>query len=250
MKIYVENDYASMSRRAADIIAAEIKNNPNCVLGFATGSTPTGTYARLGELCKSGEISFKNVTTVNLDEYKGLSPDHPQSYRCFMNKNLFDLTDILPENTHLPNGLAEDSDAECKRYDKLIKDLGNTDLQLLGIGHNGHIGFNEPNDRFIPGTNVIDLTESTIQANSRFFESAQGVPTQAFTMGIGCIMSAKSILMIAEGKGKAQALYDALCGPVAPSCPASILQLHPNVTVIGDKEAFSLIIEKEPKLCI
>ncbi|MBE6631810.1 MAG: glucosamine-6-phosphate deaminase [Ruminococcaceae bacterium] len=250
MKVYVEENYEAISKRAADIIADEIRRRPDCVLGFATGSTPIGTYGRLGEMCKNGEISFKQVRTVNLDEYRGLSPNHPQSYRYFMNKNLFSVTDIPEENTNLPNGLAEDPELECKRYDKLINDLGGIDLQLLGIGHNGHIGFNEPNKHFVVGTNLIGLTKSTIEANSRFFENTEDMPTEAFTMGIGCIMSAKRILMIVEGKGKAKALYDALCGPISPECPASILRFHPNVTVIGDKEAFSVISEKEPGICV
>jgi len=242
IRIYQEADYAAMSLRAAHIIAAEIYKNPACVLGLATGSTPVGTYQKLAEWVKSGELSFKEVQTVNLDEYKGLAPTHDQSYRYFMNDNLFDHVDIDKAKTHVPGGLAEDAEAECKAYDELVASLGYADLQLLGIGHNGHIGFNEPAAHFTKETHVVDLTQSTIDANTRFFASADDVPRQALTMGMGCIMAARRVLLIANGEGKADAMYKAICGPISPDCPASILQLHNDVVVIGDEAALSKVV--------
>ena len=239
MKIYREADYAAMSRRAAHIIAAEIHRRPDCVLGLATGSTPVGTYEQLVAWNKAGDVSFKDVRTVNLDEYKGLAPTHDQSYRYFMQENLFNHIDIVPENTHVPSGLAEDADAECAAYDALVASLGYADLQLLGLGRNGHIGFNEPDSTFTKATHVVQLTEDTIDANARFFESAADVPTQALTMGIGCIMAARRVLLIANGAGKADAVYNAFCGPITPECPASILQLHNDVVLVCDEAAIS-----------
>jgi len=243
MRIYQEANYEAMSRRAAHIIAAEIHRNPECVLGLATGSTPIGTYKKLIEWNRNGDITFQDVQTVNLDEYKGLSGDHDQSYRYFMNTNLFDHIDIDPDNTHVPNGLARDAEAECAAYDELVEALGFADLQLLGLGNNGHIGFNEPDDHFTKETHVVDLTQSTIDANARFFASADEVPRQALTMGVGCIMAARKILLIASGAGKAEALYNALCGPITPQCPASILQLHSDVVVVADTAALSKLNE-------
>ena len=243
MKIYLEKDYAAMSRRAANIIAAEIHKNPACVLGLATGSTPVGTYQQLIEMYKAGDISFKEVTTVNLDEYKGLSGDHDQSYRYFMNDNLFNHVDIDKDFTFVPNGLAEDAEAECTEYDEIVEALGYADLQLLGIGHNGHIGFNEPDSVFTKATHVVDLTDSTIDANTRFFANRDEVPRQALTMGMGCIMNAARVLLIASGAGKADAVYNTVCGPIDPKCPASILQLHPDVVIVGDEAALSKLIE-------
>ena len=243
LTIYKESDYEAMSRRAALIIAAEIHRDPECVLGLATGSTPIGTYKNLVEWNRSGDISFQDVQTVNLDEYKGLAGDHDQSYRYFMNTNLFDHIDIVPENTHVPNGLAEDAEAECEAYDDLVESLGYADLQLLGLGNNGHIGFNEPDTHFTKETHVVDLTQSTIDANARFFASADEVPRQALTMGVGCIMAARRVLLIASGKAKAEALYKAFCGPITPDCPASILQLHPDVVVVADEDALSMMDE-------
>lgn len=242
LRVYKEADYAAMSRRAAHIIAAEVYRNPTCVLGLATGSTPIGTYQNLVEWNKAGELSFRNVTTVNLDEYKGLSGDHDQSYRYFMNTNLFDHIDIDKASTYVPSGLAEDAEAECAAYDELVASLGYADLQLLGLGNNGHIGFNEPDTYFTKETHVVDLTQSTIDANARFFASADDVPRQALTMGIGCIMAARRVLLIASGEGKAEALYQAFCGPISPNCPASILQLHHDVVVVGDTAALSKMI--------
>ena len=244
IRIYLEKDHEAMSRRAAHIIAAEIHRDPACVLGLATGSTPIETYKNLIEWNKAGDLSFKEVITVNLDEYKGLAPDHDQSYRYFMNTNLFDHIDIDKENTFVPDGLAEDAD-----YDELIESLGYVDLQLLGLGHNGHIGFNEPDTCFTKETHVVDLTQSTIDANSRFFESADDVPRQALTMGMGAIMAARRVLLIASGEGKAEAIYKAFCGPITPECPASILQLHTDVVVVGDTASLSKLIEAGVEVC-
>jgi len=241
MRIYQEADYAAMSRRAAHIIAAEVYRKPDCVLGLATGSTPIGTYENLVAWNKAGDLSFKEVKTVNLDEYKGLSGEHDQSYRYFMNTNLFNHIDVDAENTHVPSGLAEDAVAECAAYDELVASLGYADLQLLGLGNNGHIGFNEPDDHFTKETHVVDLTQSTIDANARFFASADDVPRQALTMGMGCIMAARRVLLIASGEAKAEALYRAICGPITPDCPASILQLHNDVVIVADKAALSKV---------
>lgn len=249
MRIYQEVDYEAMSLRAARIMAAEVVRKPECVLGLATGSTPVGAYRQLSQWNQEGQLSFREVRTVNLDEYKGLEPTHDQSYRYFMQVNFFDHLDILRENTHVPNGMAADADAECKRYDELIRSLGYADLQLLGIGHNGHIGFNEPGSAFVAPTHVVDLTERTIEANSRFFASADDVPRQAMTMGIGCIMAARRILMVVSGEDKAQAIYDAFCGPIDPKCPASILQLHPDVVLVGDKAALHKLVEAGVSVC-
>ncbi|MBQ5755355.1 MAG: glucosamine-6-phosphate deaminase [Oscillospiraceae bacterium] len=249
MRIYQEADYQAMSLRAAHIIAAEVYRKPDCVLGLATGSTPIGTYKNLVAWNKAGELSFKEVRSVNLDEYKGLAPTHDQSYRYFMQTNLFDHIDILPENTNVPSGLAEDADAECAAYDKLVEELGYADLQLLGLGHNGHIGFNEPDDCYTKETHVVNLTQSTIDANARFFASADEVPRQALTMGIGCIMAARRVLLIASGPDKADALYNAFCGPITPKCPASILQLHNDVVVVGDKASLSKLVAAGVPVC-
>ena len=237
-----------MSRRAAQFIAAEIVHNPACVLGLATGSTPVGSYKYLVEWYKAGVLSFKAVRSINLDEYKGLAPTHKQSYRYFMQNNLFDHVDIIPENTRVPDGLATDSDKECAEYDAYIRSLGYVDLQLLGIGRNGHIGFNEPGSHFVKETHVVDLSESTIEANSRFFASRDNVPKQALSMGIGTIMGAKRILLIASGENKANAVYNTVCGPIGPQCPSSVLQLHPNVVLVADEAAFSKLIAAGVKL--
>ena len=249
MRIYMEKDYAAMSRRAAHIIAAEIHKNPACVLGLATGSTPIGTYQKLVEWCKAGDLSFAVVTTVNLDEYKGLSGEHDQSYRYFMNDNLFNHVDIDKDFTFVPDGLAEDAEAECAEYDELVEALGYADLQLLGIGHNGHIGFNEPDTCFTKETHVVNLTDSTIDANTRFFANRDEVPRQALTMGVGCIMAAGRVLLIASGEGKADAVYNTVCGPITPECPASILQLHPDVVIVGDEAALSKLVAAGVEVC-
>lgn len=232
MRVIKVGGYDQMSRTAANIIAAQIIMKPDSVLGLATGSSPIGTYKRLIELNKSGDLDFSGITTVNLDEYCGLSVSHDQSYRYFMNTNLFDHINIKKENTHVPDGVAADYDEECRRYDKLIEELGGIDLQLLGIGHNGHIGFNEPDEVFEKYTHVMDLKQSTIDANSRFFAKKEDVPRQAITMGIKTIMSAKKILLIASGADKKEILERALYGPITPNVPASVLQLHPDLTVV------------------
>ena len=242
MKIFREKDYDAMSRRAAQVIAAEIAHNPACVLGLATGSTPEGAYKYLVDWYEKGCLSFTDVRSVNLDEYVGLSPDHDQSYRYFMRSNLFDHVDIAPENTRVPDGLAADTTAFCAEYDAYIRSLGYVDLQLLGIGRNGHIGFNEPGDCFVKETHVVDLAESTIDANSRFFATRDDVPKQAISMGIGAIMGAKKVLLCASGEDKADAIYNSVRGPITPKCPGSILQLHPNVVLVADEAALSKLI--------
>lgn len=241
MKVIVTKDYNEMSKVAGNIIAAQIILKPDSVLGFATGSSPVGTYAELVKKNKAGEIDFSEITTVNLDEYKGLPVDHDQSYRYFMDDNLFNHVNINKANTYLPNGMAEDPQAECERYEKEIQDLGGVDLQLLGIGHNGHIGFNEPSDHFEKIVNCVTLTERTIEANKRFFASADDVPRQAYSMGIGTIMSAKKIIMVVSGEDKAEALRDCVMGPITPASQGSILQLHPDVTIVCDEAAYSKI---------
>lgn len=244
MKIYAAKDYTDLSRKAANIISAQVIMKPNAVLGLATGSTPIGAYRQLIEWYNKGDIDFSQTISVNLDEYKGLSGEHNQSYRYFMNHNLFNYVNIKMENTNVPNGLAEDSKAECERYNNVIRNLGGIDLQLLGIGGNGHIGFNEPGTAFEKETHVVTLTEETRQSNARFFSSIDEVPTHALTMGIKSIMSAKKVLLLATGQAKAQALYDSFFGPVTPGVPASILQLHNDCTVIADEAALSLIRTK------
>lgn len=243
MKIFREKDYDAMSRRAAQVIAAEITHNPACVLGLATGSTPEGAYKYLVDWYKKGCLSFQEVLTVNLDEYVGLSPEHEQSYRYFMQSNLFDHVDILPDFTTVPDGLAADLNVECAQYDDYIRSQGYAALQLLGIGRNGHIGFNEPCGEFPLITHLVDLTESTIEANARFFASADDVPKQALTMGVGTIMKARKILIVASGADKADAVWKAFAGPITPEVPASILQLHPDVTLVADEAALSKLTE-------
>ncbi len=242
MKIYKTKDYESMSLKAASIIASQVVLKPDCVLGLATGSTPIGLYKELIARCASGELDFSAVKSVNLDEYVGLSGEHDQSYRYFMNTNLFDHINIDKANTNVPNGLAEDAEAECARYDALMESMGQIDIQLLGMGHNGHIGFNEPDDYFPMGTHAVDLKESTISANARFFETIDDVPRRALTMGIGSIMKAKSVLVVVSGKDKAAIVKKAFAGPVTPEVPASILQMHPDVTLVGDEAALSELL--------
>ena len=241
MRIYREKDYQAVSKRVADIIAAQLMLKPNSVLGLATGSTPVGAYQRLIELAKAGVIDFSNVSTVNLDEYLGLPGSNDQSYAYFMREKLFSHVNIDPAKVNIPDGTAPDPKAEARRYDQLIQNLGGIDLQLLGIGRNGHIGFNEPADSFQNDTHVVDLTESTILANQRFFAHAEEVPRQAITMGIGSIVRAKRVVMAASGKDKAEAIREAFTGPVIPQMPSSILQLHPDVILVADEEALSLM---------
>ena len=241
MKIYKAKDYKDMSRKAANIISAQVIMKPNCVLGLATGSTPIGTYAQLVEWYNKGDLDFSEVTTVNLDEYKGLPRTNDQSYYYFMHQHLFDRVNIDPERTNVPNGMEPDAEKECGRYEELIRSLGGVDLQLLGLGHNGHIGFNEPGEAFEKETHCVDPTESTIEANKRFFASADDVPKQAYTMGIKTIMQAKKILIVVNGENKADIVERAFFGPVTPEVPASILQLHNDVTLVGDEAALAKI---------
>jgi glucosamine-6-phosphate deaminase len=239
MKIYRTKDYEEMSRKAANLISAQVIMKPDCVLGLATGSTPVGIYKQLSEWCKKGDLDFSQVRTANLDEYKGLSRDHEQSYYHFMYTNLFQYVNIDLANTNIPDGTEEDSEKECGRYNQVLEALGGVDLQLLGLGNNGHIGFNEPGDSFDKLTHCVDLTESTIKANQRFFATEAEVPRQAYTMGIQTIMRAKKILLVVNGEGKAEILNKALNGPITPQVPASILQLHNDVVVVADEAALS-----------
>ena len=241
MRIYKAKDYEEMSRKAAGIVSAQIIMKPDCVLGLATGSTPVGLYKQLVEWYRNGDLDFSGVRTVNLDEYKGISRENDQSYYYFMHQNLFDHVNIPAGNTHLPDGMEPDSEKECRRYEELIQSMGSVDLQLLGIGHNGHIGFNEPADAFDKLVHCVNLTQSTIEANKRFFASAKEVPRQAYTMGIQTIMRSKKILIIANGEGKADIVRDAFFGPITPMVPASVLQLHNDVTLVADEAALSKI---------
>ena len=240
MNVIITENYDEMSQKAAAHLLEIVKNNPNAILGLATGSSPIGTYAYMAKACQNGEVSFKNVSTVNLDEYVGLTADHDQSYAYFMRTNLFDHIDIDQKNTNLPNGSVRDKEAECHRYNLLLSEM-KQDVQLLGLGSNGHIGFNEPDTPFDSVTHLVDLTENTIQDNSRLFKSIDEVPRQALSMGIKNIMQAKSILMVVSGKNKARAVWGMVKGPVTTAVPASILQLHPFVTIICDREAASLL---------
>lgn len=244
MKIIAAKDYNDMSRKAANIISAQVILKPNCVLGLATGTTPIGAYQQLIKWYEKGDVDFAEVSTYNLDEYRGLSHEDTQSYHYFMRSNFFDHINIDINNTHVPDGANPDAEEACAEYDKIVKAAGYPDLQLLGIGNNGHIGFNEPDEHFSKGTHCVDLTESTIEANSRLFDSPDDVPRQAYTMGVQTIMYARMILMTASGAKKAQAVRDMCFGPVSPSCPASILQLHTNCVVVADEEALSLCREE------
>lgn len=241
MKIIATRDYEDMSRKAAGIIAAQIIVNPKSVLGLATGSTPIGIYKNLVLGYEKGDLDFSEIRTVNLDEYKGLTREDKQSYYYFMNKNLFKHVNIDLCHTNIPDGTKADSEEECSRYEQVIRGFSGIDLQLLGLGNNGHIGFNEPGDCFPAKTHCVSLAQSTIDANSRFFDTIDEVPKQAYTMGIGTIMSARKILVVVNGAGKAQILKEVLEGPVTPFVPASILQFHHDVTIVADREALSLL---------
>ena len=241
MKIISVKDYSALSRAAANIIAAQVILKPRCVLGLATGSSPVGTYQELVRRCQAGELDFSQVRTVNLDEYVGLDRDHDQSYAYFMRDNLFNHINLDLSNTNVPDGMDPDGNSACARYDQIIRDLGGIDLQLLGLGVNGHIGFNEPDDHFSLGTHKVTLTESTREANKRFFPSIDEVPTHAYTMGVRDILQARRVVMVASGANKAQAIKDAFFGPVTPQVPASILQYHPDFVLVADEEALSLI---------
>ena len=239
MKIYRAKDYNDMSRKAANIISAQVIMKPGCVLGLATGSTPIGAYRQLVEWYKKGDLDFSEVTTVNLDEYRGLTRENDQSYYYFMNENLFDHINIDKSRTFLPDGMEADSDKACRDYNEIIQAVGGVDLQLLGLGHNGHIGFNEPGIAFETETHCVNLTERTIKANMRFFPAEKDVPRQAYTMGIKTIMSAKKILVVVSGEDKADIVKEAFFGPVTPAVPASILQLHNDVIVVADEAALA-----------
>ena len=240
MNIIRSKDYQDMSRKAANIISAQIIMKPDCVLGLATGSTPVGTYRQLIEWYEKGDLDFSRVSTVNLDEYRGLTHIDPQSYYYFMQENLFDHVNIDKTATHVPDGTNPDAADACVKHEQIIKSLGGIDLQLLGLGNNGHIGFNEPGAAFEKETHLVDLAESTIRANARFFTSIDEVPKQAYTMGIRTIMQAKKILVVVSGESKADIVSRAFFGPVTPEVPASILQMHPDVTVVCDEAALSL----------
>ncbi len=250
VKIYYSKTKEEAGVKAAKSFAAVINNKPDAVLGLATGSSPIPTYEALVEMYKAGEVSFKNTKSVNLDEYVGLEASHDQSYAYFMNENLFSKVDIDMANTNLPCGTAKDPESECKRYTELVASFGGQDLQILGIGLNGHIGFNEPSDVFPKTTAVVDLTQSTIKANSRFFASEADVPTQAYSMGIGQILAAKKIILLANGSAKAEILEKSLFGDVTPRTPASILQFASDVEVYADEEALSVILAKHKESVI
>ena len=240
MKVIIEKDYETMSKRAAEIVIGEVKKNPKAVLGFATGTTPLGLYAEMVKDHQQNGTSYKQVKTVNLDEYVGLDINSDQSYIYFMRHNLFDKLDLDLKNVNIANGKAADRQAECDRYNALLKE-NVQDVQILGIGSNGHIGFNEPNTPFDSVTHIVDLTESTIKDNSRLFKSIDEVPRQAFTMGIANIMAAKKIVILIDGANKAKALYGLVKGEITEKVPASILQKHPDCTLICDEAASALI---------
>ncbi len=240
MEFIVAEDYQQLSRLAADKIAQQIKNKLQSVLGLATGTTPLGLYECLVADCQAKDISFSEASTFNLDEYCGLEAHHPQSYHYFMRTHLFDKIDIDLDQTHVPDGTNPDAQEACSSYEAAIAAAGGIDLQLLGLGHNGHIGFNEPADFFPLDTHAVDLTQSTIDANSRLFNSRDEVPRRAYTMGIGTIMRAREVLVVASGADKASIVKEAFFGPVKPQVPASVLQLHPKVVVMVDKQAGAL----------
>lgn len=242
MRIIVVENYEELSAKAAELFIDVLDEKKNAIVGLATGSTPIGLYDRLAKACEEGRIDFSDVTSVNLDEYYPIAPDNDQSYRYFMNKNLFDRINIKKENTFVPDGTAKDAEAACKEYEKKIDALGGTDIQILGIGRNGHIGFNEPDaNGLFAETHLTSLTENTIEANSRFFASADEVPKHALTMGIGSVFKARKILIMANGADKADAIKKMVEGPISTMCPASLLCLHPDVTLICDKSAYSLV---------
>ncbi len=247
MKIISAKDYNDMSKKAADLMAAQVIVKPNCVLGLATGSTPIGLYKELIRRYEEGELDFSEVSTVNLDEYCGLTKESDQSYAYFMEHNLFCGINIDRANTNIPNGANPDAAGECARYDEVLRKTP-ADIQLLGIGNNGHIGFNEPADGFAVGTHQVMLTESTINANARFFAKKEDVPRSAYTMGVAGIMSAKKILLVASGEAKAPIMKEVAVGPVCPQVPASVLRLHPDVTIVADEAALSVLRESNPEL--
>ncbi len=241
MLIHVYKNAQEVGKAAAMIVAGEILKKEDCVLGLATGSTPIPTYQEMARMNREGLIDFSKVRSYNLDEYIGLSPDHICSYRRFMNEQLFDHINIDKANTHVPCGIGEDHEADARAYDEAVEAAGGIDLQILGIGHDGHIGFNEPGDEFVSATNIVTLTDMTIDANTRFFEKRDDVPRQAITLGNRNIMAAKRIILLATGKDKAPAIAAAIKGNITPKMPASLLQVHPNVQFLLDEDAASLL---------
>jgi len=239
MRVYCAADYYHASRVAANIISAQVIMKPDCVLGLATGSTPIGTYEQLIRWYEKGDLDFSQVHSINLDEYRGLSPENDQSYRYFMNTHLFDKINIDKKNTYVPDGLEPDSEKACRDYEEIIHAHGGVDLQILGLGHNGHIGFNEPGSAFEKETHCVKLSENTRQANARFFASLEEVPTEAYTMGIKSIMQAKKIVVIVSGESKNEIVKRAFSGPITPEVPASVLQLHNDVILVGDEAALA-----------
>lgn len=237
MNIRTFDQEKELNTTGAELIASLLQSKPKAVLGLATGSSPVGIYNELIDMYNRGLVSFASASSFNLDEYVGLPVNHPESYRSFMNEKLFNHVDIKLENTHVPDGNAPDLDAECAHYEQLLNDHGPVDLQLLGIGHNGHIGFNEPGVSLTGSTHVVDLKEETLKANARFFPSIDDVPKQAITMGVASILKAKQIVLIARGEDKAEIIRTALTGPITTECPGSLLQCHPNVTVLLDRGA-------------
>ncbi|MBN2899463.1 MAG: glucosamine-6-phosphate deaminase [Clostridia bacterium] len=241
MQINIVNSYDELSAKAASIIISQLILKPDSVLGLATGSTPEGLYQHLIKKYNEGIFNFSQAKSFNLDEYVGLEPTNPNSYRYYMEKHLFSKIDLQAESIHMPNGMAASPEAECAAYEQKIKDAGGVDVQILGIGRNGHIGFNEPSVDFQATTHVVSLDEKTIEDNARFFDHIDDVPKQAISMGIKTIMSSKKIILLASGGSKAEALYEMIYGKISPSVPASILQLHKDVTVICDEAAGALI---------
>lgn len=243
VEVIVSDDYQAMSRTAAEVVVAEIQRKPDLVLGLATGVTPIGFYQELVRKYQTGDVDLSRVRTFNLDEYHPIDPGHPQSYHRFMNDHLFSLVNLRPENTLIPNGLARDAASECRRYEEAIAQCGGIDLQILGIGGNGHIGFNEPGTQLGSTTQLVWLAAETIEANSRFFSEQDDVPRQAISMGLKTIMRARKILLLASGGNKAKILAAALQGPVTTAVPASVLQLHASLVVIADREAARYLIQ-------
>lgn len=248
MRILVCKNYEDMSKKAAQMILSQVTLKPNSVLGLATGSTPMGMYKELVNMYKNSLIDFSEVTTFNLDEYYQLAITNSQSYHYFMHENLFNHINVKKENIHIPNGMVKDIESECERYDNFIKDSGGIDIQVLGIGHNAHIGFNEPTVNFERGTHLVDLKESTIEANARFFEKIEDVPKKAITMGTGSIFKARKIMLLACGEGKAEAIYNTVYGKVTPEVPASILQFHNDIVLILDEAAASKLNPEDYKI--
>jgi len=240
MRICRAENYTDMCRKAANIISAQVIMKPNCVLGLATGATPLGIYEQLVSWYQKGDLDFSQVTSINLDEYKGISTENEQSYYRYMHDHFFDRINISMDNTYLPNGMEQDAEKACTYYNAVIRRTGGIDLQLLGLGHNGHIGFNEPGVAFEKETHCVRLSQSTIEANRHFFEREE-VPKQAYTMGMKSIMQAKKIVLAVSGRTKAEILMCALYGPVTPEVPASILQLHNDVTIVADQDALCSI---------